>query len=85
MSPSRSTALRISSCMTGTPESCTLSPVSLRSSFISARMSATVLVSLLEATTSGSSESTISASVPSSDNSLPRMISLFLTVSMNLS
>jgi hypothetical protein len=43
------------------------------------------LAELVAATTSGSSDSTISASVPSSDNSLPRMISLVLTVSMNLS
>ena len=71
--------------MTGTPDNSALSPLPLRSSAISFRMSPTVLVSLLLATTSGSSDSTISASVPSSDNSLPRMISLDLTVSTNLS
>jgi hypothetical protein len=71
--------------MTGTPDNSALSPLSARSSAISLRISPTTLLSLLLATTSGSSDSTISASVPSSDNSLPRMISLVLTVSMNLS
>ena len=49
------------------------------------RISPTTLPSSLLETTLGSSDSTISASVPSSDNSLPRMISLDLTVSANLS
>ena len=49
------------------------------------RISPTTLVRLVLATIAGSSDSTISASVPSSDNSLPRMISLLFTVSMNLS
>ena len=71
--------------MTGTPDSCALSPLPARSSAMILRMSPIVLVSLLLATTSGSSDSTISASVPSSDSSLPRMISLVFTVSMNLS
>ena len=48
-------------------------------------MSATALLSLLLLTTAGSSDSTTSASVPSSDNSLPRMISLAFTVWMKLS
>ncbi len=50
------------------------------------RISPMVFFNPLLPTIDGSSESTISASVPSSDNSLPRMISLVLTVSsMNLS
>ena len=49
------------------------------------RISAITLVRLLLATIDGSSDITISASVPSSDNSLPRMISLVFTVSTNLS
>jgi hypothetical protein len=71
--------------MTGTPDNSALRPLPLRSSAIDLRISPMVLPSLLLATTSGSSDSTTSASVPSSDNSLPRMISLVLTVSMNLS
>ncbi len=71
--------------MTGTPDNSAFSPLPARSSFIALRISPTTVPSLLLATTSGSSDSTISASVPSSDNSLPRMISLDLTVSMNLS
>ncbi len=49
------------------------------------RISATTLVSALLPTMEGSSDITISASVPSSDNSLPRMISFAFTVSTNLS
>ena len=49
------------------------------------RMSPIAVESLLLATIWGSSDSTISASVPSSDSSLPRMISLVFTVSTNLS
>ena len=71
--------------MTGTPDSSLVSPLPARSSVMILRMSVMVFFSPLFPTIDGSSESTISASVPSSDNSLPRMISLVLTVSMNLS
>ena len=49
------------------------------------RICVIAVLSLLLPTIDGSSDSTTSASVPSSDNSLPRMISLDFTVSMNLS
>ena len=71
--------------MTGTPESWALSPLPERSSAMIFLISPTALLRSLLETTFGSSESTISASVPSSDNNLPRMISLDFTVSVNLS
>src|SRR3954468_23106951 len=51
--------------MTGTPDSSALRLLPARSSAISLRMSPNVLLSLLLETTSGSSDSTISASGPS--------------------
>jgi hypothetical protein len=49
------------------------------------RISPTTLPRSFEETTFGSSDNTISASVPSSDRSLPRMISFDFTVSVNFS
>ena len=66
--------------MVGTPASCTVSPVEPRSSCMTLRISPTVVLSPLPPTILGSSDSTTSASVPSSDRSLPRMISLVSTV-----
>ena len=59
-------------------------PVPARSSSIVLRISPTTSLRPLLSTTAGSSASTISASVPSSESSLPRMISLVSTRSMSV-
>ena len=76
---SRSTALRISSCITGTPDSWATRPVPARSSAITLRISPTTRPRLSFETTPGSSDRTTRASWPSSDSSLPRMMSFVMT------
>ena len=76
MTRSRSTESWISSCITGTPASSPLRSDPARSSAIVLRMAATTAPDLSEEATSGLSASTISASVPSGESSLPLMSSL---------
>ena len=72
-------ALRISSCITGTPESSPRRPVPSRFSASVLRTSAMTPSSLPGAVAAGSSASTISVSLWSSDSILPRMISFAVT------
>jgi hypothetical protein len=74
-----STALRISGCVTGTPDKRVVSPVPVRSSSIVVCISPMTSRKRLLATTSKANASTISVNCPSSDNNLPRMTTLFST------
>ena len=65
--------------MIGTPESCAVSPVAAEVVLHDLADFADMVLSPLAPTILGSSASTTSASVPSSDRSLPRMISLLST------
>ena len=77
--------LAISNCMRRRPDSSASTRCLARSWAISLRMSPTALASLLLATTSGVPRQHDQRRLPSSESGLPRMISLVLTVSMNLS
>ena len=75
-----STELWISSCITGTPANSPLRSEPARSSASTLRMSATIGPDRLLLATSGLSASTIKASVPSAEISLPEISSFARTL-----